>query len=49
MREIKIEQIIATVKKMCIEANCIIGEGVTQALEKALETEESPQGKEIRQ
>ncbi|MCK5579382.1 MAG: fumarate hydratase [Planctomycetes bacterium] len=49
MREIKIEQIIATVKKMCIEANCIIGEGVAAALEKALTAEESPQGKEILQ
>ena len=49
MRELKTETIISAVKKMCIEANCVIGEGVTAALEKALTTEESPQGKEILQ
>lgn len=47
MREIKTESIIATLKKMCIEANCVIPDEVIALLNKSLSIEESPTGKEI--
>ena len=47
MREIKTESIIAALKKMCIEANCIISDEVIGLLKKSMQLEESPTGKEI--
>lgn len=47
VREISTEEITSTVKKLCIEANIVLGDDVIQAYEKALEKEESPLGKDI--
>lgn len=47
MREIKAETIIVAIKKMCIDANCVIPDEVLGLLNKALKTEESPTGKEM--
>jgi fumarate hydratase subunit alpha len=47
MREVKAEQITEAVKGLCMEANYSLGEDVVQALEQALELEESPTGREI--
>lgn len=47
MREIKTNDITESVRGMCIEANCLIGEEVLNALKKGLQIEESPTGKEI--
>lgn len=47
MKEIKTEEIIAAVERLCIEANCILDKDVTEALSLALQSEESPQGKEV--
>ena len=47
MREIKTETIVAALKKMCVEANCIISDEVIALLNKSLQLEESPTGKEI--
>jgi len=49
MREIKTESIIAALKKMCVEANCVISDEVIALLNKSLQQEESPTGKEILQ
>lgn len=47
MREIKVKQITETVKRLCIEANCNLGDDVIDSLKRGLEIEESPAGKEI--
>jgi fumarate hydratase subunit alpha len=47
MRTISFEQIRDTVARLCIEANCLLGEDVVRAFEKGLEIEESPTGREI--
>lgn len=47
MRNIKTDTIIAAVKKMCIEANCLIPDEVLAALKQSLRVEESPTGQEI--
>lgn len=47
MRTIPFGQIRDTVARLCIEANCILGEDVVRALEKGREIEESPTGREI--
>lgn len=47
MREISVIQVRDTVERLCIEANCYLGEDVIQSLEQALENEVSPLGKEI--
>ncbi|MEO0025696.1 MAG: fumarate hydratase [candidate division WOR-3 bacterium] len=47
MRLIPFDQICDTVARLCIEANCILGEDVVRALEKGREIEESPTGREI--
>ena len=47
MREINVAEIIDAVEKLCIESNYYLPEDVKRALEKAVETEESPLGKEI--
>lgn len=47
MREINVDLISRTVEKLCIEANYYLPLDVKDALEDALEKEESPLGKEI--
>ncbi|MCS7258467.1 MAG: fumarate hydratase [candidate division WOR-3 bacterium] len=47
MREIKYQDIVDTVARLCVEANCIIGEDIVEAFRKALQIEESPTGREI--
>jgi len=46
VREIPSEKITSTVKRLCIEANTLLGEDVIVAYEKGLEKEESPIGKD---
>ncbi|MEO0093090.1 MAG: fumarate hydratase [candidate division WOR-3 bacterium] len=41
------QNIVDTVAKLCIDANCQIGDDVINAFKKGLEIEESPTGKEI--
>jgi len=47
MREIHVEDIARAVRDLCIRANTELGEDVTAAFERALQTEDSPIGKEI--
>jgi len=47
MKEIKTESIVTALKKMCVEANCVISDEVTALLKKSMQLEESPTGKEI--
>ncbi len=47
MREIHTDTIIAEVRKLCMDANFNLGKDVTDAFDKALETEESDVGKSI--
>jgi len=47
VREIETAVITETVARLFQEANFELGEDVLDALEKALQTEESPQGKEV--
>ncbi len=47
MREIRCEEIIETVARLCIEANYYLGDDVLQALRQARETEVSPVGREV--
>lgn len=47
MREIEAGVIRDTVARLCIEANCNLGEDVVRAFRAALLTEESPTGREI--
>jgi len=47
MREVHVEEITKTVRDLFIDANINLGEDVLNALEQALEMEESPIGKEI--
>lgn len=47
MREVAAAEITRAVKDLFIDANINLGEDVLTALHRALETEESPQGKEI--
>ncbi len=46
-RKIPAEEITQTVRRLCIEANTVLGEDVIRALRKGYETEESPIGKDI--
>ncbi len=46
MREIRVDEIRRVIKKMCIDANCNLGEDVMRAFKKALATEESTAGKD---
>jgi fumarate hydratase subunit alpha len=46
IREISTEVITRTVKRLCIEANTILGEDVIEAYTKGLEREESPVGRD---
>jgi fumarate hydratase subunit alpha len=47
MREIQASRITEEVARLCMEANFELEDDVRRALEKALETEESPAGKEV--
>jgi fumarate hydratase subunit alpha len=47
LREIPFQQVVDTVAKLCIDANCILGDDIMAAYKKGLEVEESPTGKEI--
>ena len=47
VREIQAEEITSTIRRLCIEANTILGDDVVDALKKGLEKEESPVGKDI--
>jgi fumarate hydratase subunit alpha len=47
MREIHVSQITEAVRDLSVQANTRLGEDVVQAFKRALETEESPTGKEI--
>lgn len=47
MREVYVDEIIAAVEKLCIEANIKLPEDVKFALNKAVEKETSPLGREI--
>ena len=47
MRSIDVKEIATTVEKMCIQANIQLGEDVIEALEKSMEKENSPIGREI--
>ncbi len=47
MREIPYEEVVEAVKEMAIQSNCILPPEMYDILEKALEREESPVGKEV--
>jgi fumarate hydratase subunit alpha len=47
VREIRVEDITSTVKRLCIEANTILEDDMIEALNMASEKEESPVGKDI--
>ena len=47
MREIPVEEITKTIRKLCIAANTVLGDDVVEALKKGYEKEESPVGKDI--
>lgn len=49
MKELSIIEIYSAVEKMCVEANCILNQDVREAMNNALYTEESPQGREVLQ
>jgi len=46
VREISAEDITRTVRRLCIEANTVLGEDVIEAYVKGLEREESPTGRD---
>ena len=47
MREIQFEKVKDAVAKLCIDANCLLGDDVVQAFKDGLKMEESPTGKDI--
>ena len=47
VREIAADEITRTIRRLCIEANTILGDEVVEALKKGLEQEESKTGKDI--
>ena len=47
MRQINTEEITDTVEKICIDANCNLGDDLVVSLQNALNEEESPLGKEV--
>lgn len=49
MKEIKYQDIVDIVAKLCIEANCLIGDDIINAFKQGLTIEESSTGKEILQ
>ena len=46
-KEIPYQKIVDTVAKLCIDANCLMGEDVIDAFKYGLQKEESPTGVEI--
>lgn len=46
-KEIPYQKIVDTVAKLCIDANCLIGDDIINAFENGLKIEESPTGKDI--
>jgi fumarate hydratase subunit alpha len=46
VREIPAEKVTSTIRRLCIQANTVLGEDVIQAYEKGLEREESPIGQD---
>jgi fumarate hydratase subunit alpha len=47
LREIPAEEITRTIRRLCIEANTLLGDDVTEALKRGYEKETSPTGKDI--
>ncbi|MGQ9708556.1 MAG: fumarate hydratase [bacterium] len=47
MRTVSFQEVRDTVARLCIEANCLLGEDVVRAFEEGLKVEESATGKEI--
>ncbi|MEA1997107.1 MAG: fumarate hydratase [Gemmatimonadota bacterium] len=47
MKKIALDEITDSIRSLCWKANCLLGEDVIAALEKAREKEESPTGREI--
>jgi fumarate hydratase subunit alpha len=47
MKEIQFDRIRDTVAKLCVDANCLLGDDVVQAFKDGLAAEESPAGKDI--
>jgi fumarate hydratase subunit alpha len=47
VREIQADDITRTIRRLCIEANTILGDDVVEALKKGLEKEKSKTGKDI--
>ena len=47
LRQIQVDEITRTIKRLCIEANTILGDDVVEALTKGLEKEKSKTGKDI--
>ncbi len=46
MREIKVSEVVQTVSRLCVDANCNLGADMIRALDQALAIEESPTGKD---
>lgn len=47
MKEIHVSEIISAVERLCIETNCILNRDVVEGLNKSLQEEESPHGREV--
>lgn len=47
MREINVQEVTKVISRLCVESCCNLPEGVLERLQKAIETEESPLGREI--
>jgi fumarate hydratase subunit alpha len=47
LKEVKYQDIVNTVAKLCIDSNCLIGEDIINAFQDGLKVEESPTGKDI--
>lgn len=47
MRELDVSKITESVRKLCMDSNCLICDDILDAFKKGLETEESPTGKDI--
>jgi fumarate hydratase subunit alpha len=47
IREVSVGEITAVVKQLCMDANFNLGEDVLSALDKAIEEEQSPTGREV--
>lgn len=47
MREVNVQDVTKVISQLCIEACCYLPQGVLERLQKAIDTEESPLGREI--